>query len=247
MSKEFADKVVLVTGGGKNIGRAIALSFAEGGATVAVNTRASREDAENVCGEIRKIGGKAAVFMADISDAAAVKSMVEGVVKQFGRLDVLVLNASVRREVPFLQMTFEEWRRPLSTTLDGAFHCISACAPHIIAAGGGSIVTLGGAEEGTVGKVHSSAAKSGLAGMVRALAKELAEHNVRVNVVSPGSINTSRPAHRSARPAVPGHIPLKRYGETAEIAATVRFLCSPGGGFITGQTIYANGGTVLGR
>src|SRR4051812_29617463 len=116
---DFAGKVVLVTGGGRNIGRAIALSFAEGGAAVAGNTRASREDAENTAAEIRRNGGRAAVFMADVSNPAAVQTMVDGIVAQFGRLDVLVLNASVRKEVPFLEMSFDEWRKPLSTTLDG--------------------------------------------------------------------------------------------------------------------------------
>ena len=243
---EFEGKVVLVTGAGVNIGRAVALSFAGAGAAVAVNTRSSREAAEGTAAEIRKGGGRAEVFMADVIDAAAVKSMVEAIVAKFGRLDYLVLNASVRREVPFLEMTYEEWRRPIDTTLDGAFHCIKACLPHMLKSGGGAIVTLGGAEWGIVGKAHSSAAKSGLAGLVRALGKELAPHNIRINCVAPGHIDTSRPAHRTARPAVPEYIPMRRYGSCTEIADTVLFMCSKASGYVTGQTLRANGGQMMG-
>ena len=244
--REFEGKVVLVTGACVNIGRSVALSFAEAGATVAVNTRSSREAAEGTAAEIRKEGGCAEVFMADVIDAAAVKSMVEGIVARFGRLDYLILNASVRREIPFMDMSYEEWRKPIDTTLDGAFHCIKACLPHMLKAGGGAIVTLGGAEWGIVGKAHSSAAKSGLAGLVRALGKELAPHNIRINCVAPGHIDTSRPSHRTARAAVPEYIPMRRYGSTEEIASTVLFMCSKASGFVTGQTLRANGGQMMG-
>lgn len=239
--------MALVTGAGRNIGRSIALALADGGAAVAVNTRASRESAEKVAQEIRAAGGRAQVFMADVADAGLVKAMVDGVIRQLGRIDVLVLNASVRREVRFTDMDFEEWRRVMSTSLDGSFHCIKACLPSMIEAGGGNIITLAGdtALSGAVGKVHSSAAKSGLAGMTRALAKELAQHGIRVNCVSPGNINTTRPAHRSARPDAAGRVPLGRWGEPEEIAATVRFLCGPGAGYITGQTLHVNGGMFM--
>ena len=141
---ELAGKVALVTGASRNIGRAIALSLAAGGAAVAVNARTSRDEAETVAQEIRGAGGQAEVFMADIADAGAVKAMAEGILRRFGRIDILVLNASVRSEKPFTEMSFDEWRVPLSITLDGAFHCTKACVPAMIKAGGGSIVTLGG-------------------------------------------------------------------------------------------------------
>lgn len=242
--QELSGQVALVTGAGRNIGRAIALALSAAGAAVAVNTRASRQNVENVAREIREAGGRSVVFMADVADAGQVNAMVEGVVKAFGRLDILVLNASVRKEVPFAEMGFDEWRRILSLSLDGAFHCIKASLPALIEAGGGNIIALTGesAIAGAEGKVHSSAAKSGLAGMTRALAKELARHRIRVNCVSPGHINTTRPADRPARPAAGGLIPLGRWGEPDEIAATVRFLCGPGAGYITGQSIHVNGG-----
>ena len=244
---ELEGKVALVTGGAKNIGRAISLALAAGGARVAVNTQSSREDAQALVGEIRGAGGEAEVFMADIADAAAVQGMGNAVIERYGRIDILVLNASIRREVRFKEMTFEQWRTVMSISLDGAFHCIKAALPSMIASGGGSIVMLAGdgALLGSVGKSHSSAAKNGVVGLTRALAKELAEDGIRVNCVSPGNINTTRPAHRSPRVQAKGNIPLGRWGESEEIAATVRFLCGPGGGFITGQTLHVNGGQMI--
>ena len=245
--RELAGQVALVTGGAKNIGRAISLALAAAGAAVAVNTLRSREDAEAVVQEIRAMGGEAEVFTADIADAAAVRAMGEGVMKRFGKIDILVLNASQRREVLFKDMTFEDWRNTMSITLDGSFHCIKACLPSMLAKRGGNIVTLGGDAVllGGNRKAHNTTAKNGLVGLTRALAKELAEDGIRVNCVSPGSINTTRPAHRSARVDPKGKIPLGRRGESEEIAAVVRFLCGPGGGFITGQTIHVNGGDLI--
>jgi 3-oxoacyl-[acyl-carrier protein] reductase len=245
--RELAGQVALVTGGAKNIGRAISLALAAAGAAVAVNTLRSREDAEAVVHEIRAGGGDAEAFIADIADAAAVRAMGEGVMKRFGKIDILVLNASQRREVLFKDMTFDEWRNTMSITLDGAFHCIKACLPSMLANRSGNIVTLGGDAVllGGNRKSHNTTAKNGLVGLTRALAKELAEEGIRVNCVSPGSINTTRPDHRSARVDPKGKIPLGRRGESEEIAAVVRFLCGPGGGFITGQTIHVNGGDLI--
>jgi 3-oxoacyl-[acyl-carrier protein] reductase len=242
--KELAGKIALVTGAGLNIGRAIALELAAAGATVAVNTRASREAAEDVVREITAAGGQAELCMADIADAAQVQQMTEGIIARHGGIDILVLNASVRKETRFVDMSFDQWRVPLSISLDGSFHCIKACLPSMIAAGGGSIIALTGSNvlTGAIGKVHSSAAKSGLTGMIRALAREVGQHGIRANCVSPGIIDTTRPDHRSPRRDPKGLIPLERYGESQEIAATVRFLCGPGAGYITGQTLHVNGG-----
>ena len=246
-AKELAGKVALVTGASRNIGRAIALSLAAGGASVAVNARTSREDAEKVAQEIRAAGGQADVFMADIADAGAVNAMVEGIIKRFGRVDMLVLNASVRSEKPFTEMSFDEWRVPLSITLDGAFHCAKACVPAMINAGGGSIVTLGGlvSLSGAKKRVHGSVAKHGLVGMTRGLARELGEYGIRANCVAPGTMNTVRAAGRTPRADPKEVVPLGRSGEAEEIAATVRFLCGPGASFINGQTLHVNGGQMM--
>ena len=167
--------------------------------------------------------------------------------KRFGKVDILVLNASQRREMLFKDMTFEDWRNTMSITLDGSFHCIKACLPSMLANKSGNIVTLAGDAVllGGNRKAHNTTAKNGLVGLTRALAKELAEEGIRVNCVSPGSINTERPAHRGAREDPKGKIPLGRTGETEEIAAAVRFLCGPGGGYMTGQTLHVNGGAQI--
>lgn len=246
-TQELAGQVALVTGAAINIGRATALELARAGAKVAVNTRASREAAETVVREIRAQGGQAELCMADIADAGQVQRMIDAVLRRFERVDILVLNASVRRETRFADMSFEQWRQPLAISLDGSFHCIKACLPAMVAAGRGNIVALTGSNvlSGAIGKVHSSAAKAGLTGMIRALARELAPQGIRANCVSPGIIDTSRPSHRSPRRDPKGLVPLNRWGEPEEIAATVRFLCGPGASYITGQTVHVNGGQTM--
>jgi 3-oxoacyl-[acyl-carrier protein] reductase len=247
LGRELAGQVALVTGASRNIGRAIALALAAAGAAVAVNARAAREDAEGVVEEIRAAGGEAEAFLADITDPDAVAAMAERVLARFKRIDILVLNAAIRKETPFIDMTFEEWKRLLAISLDGAFHCVKACLPSMIAAGGGSIITLGGlhAIAGAKHRVHGSVAKCGLVGMTRALALDLAEYGIRVNCVSPGHIETVRPAHRPERGDPKTLIPLGRRGEPREIADAVRFLSGPGASFITGQTLHVNGGQMM--
>jgi 3-oxoacyl-[acyl-carrier protein] reductase len=246
-TQELAGQVALVTGAGINIGRATALELARAGAAVAVNTRASRAAAESVVQEIRAAGAQAELYLADIAAADQVNQMVDAVISRFGRIDILVLNASVRIETRFTDMSFEQWRVPLSISLDGSFHCIKACLPSMLATGRGNIIALTGSNvlSGPVGKVHSAAAKSGLTGMMRAIARELGPQGIRANCVSPGIINTSRPSHRSPRRDASALVPLNRYGESEEIAATVRFLCGPGASYITGQTVHVNGGQTM--
>ena len=244
--RELTGKVALVTGASRNIGRAIALALAQGGAEVAVNARTSRDDAEKVAEEVRAAGGQAEVCMADIADAAQVSGMVQTTLRRFGRIDILVLNASVRKETPFREMSFDEWRSLLAVTLDGAFHCTKACLPAMIEAGGGSIVTIGGmtAPSGARGRVHGSVGKHGLYGMTRALARELGEYGIRVNCVAPGQMNTARAAGRAARPDA-SLVPLGRRVEPGEVAGTVRFLCGPGARMVSGQLIYVDGGQMM--
>ena len=246
IDKALAGKVALVTGGAKNIGRDISRELAAAGAAVAVNTRASSGEGETIVTEIRDAGGQAELYMADIADAAQVKKMVEGVMQRFGRVDFLVLNASVRTERPFLELLFEEWSVPLGITLNGSFYLAQACLPSMIDNGGGAIVTLGGmmALSGSKKRVHGSVAKHGLVGFTRAIAREFADRGVRANCVAPGQMDTVHPAGRSPRPGN-DQIPLGRKGAGTEIATTVRFLCGPGASYITGQTIHVNGGQMM--
>jgi 3-oxoacyl-[acyl-carrier protein] reductase len=242
-------KVALVTGSALNIGRAIALALASDGFRVMTTARNSEADARETARLVRDAGSDADTHMADISDHEQAKALVEATVQRFGRLDVLVNNASVRRQTKFAEMTPQEWREIMSTTIDGAFYCAHSAAPHIIAAGGGTIINLGGISShvGAMGRVHAITAKAGMVGLTRALAKELASHNITVNTVVPGSIETVRgfaAGGNHGRASLPDS-PLGRRGKPEEIAAMVRFLCSDEARYITGQSIHVNGGAYL--
>ena len=248
MSEEIVGRVALVTGAGRNIGRAIARALAAGGATVIVNVRSNQAEADEVVHAIERDGGKAISQVADVADEAAVGRMVADAAKQLGRIDYLVNNASLRNERHFDEMSFAEWREVLGVTLDGAFHCAKACLPHLKASGAGALVNIGGlsAHTGSKHRAHVIAAKAGLVGFTRALAHDLAGDGVTVNLVAPGTIDTARrtdvaqPAHHLTNNTLTG-----RRGAPDDVASTVRFLCGPGARYITGQTIHVNGGAFL--
>jgi 3-oxoacyl-[acyl-carrier protein] reductase len=243
---ELAGKVALVTGAARNIGRAIARSLAAGGASVMVHARTSRVEAERT---VQMIGSSAALHLADVTKPEEVQGLVAATVQRFGRLDLLVNNAAVRYETAFASMSFQEWRQVLSIVLDGAFLCAHAALPHLIRAGGGTIVNIGGqtGHKGASERAHVITAKAGLAGFTKALALDLAPHHITVNCVVPGTIESQRglpgvpdrPAHRRAPP------PIGRRGEPEEVAAMVRMLCGPDARYITGQAIHVNGGGYL--
>ncbi len=248
-TNELSGKVAIVTGAGRNIGRAIALALADGGASVVVNARSNRAEAEAVVREIEAAGGKALVHIGDVADPAAVQTMADAAAKKFGRLDILVNNAALRREKPFADMSYAEWREILDVTLDGAFHCSKACLPGLRNSGAGTIVNIGGlsAHTGASNRAHVVTAKAGLIGFTRALAHELASDGITVNCVVPGLIGTPRPKNQPE----PAHHLIHRTisgerGRPEDVAATVRFLCGPGARYINGQAIHANGGAYLG-
>jgi 3-oxoacyl-[acyl-carrier protein] reductase len=242
----LAGRVAVVTGSSRNIGRAIALELAAAGAAVVLNARTSATEAEAVANEIRKSGGRAAVKIANVADPTAAATLIAAAIESFGRLDILVNNAAVRREIDFAQLDYREWREIVSIILDGAYLCSHAALPHLIASGSGAVVNIGGvsAFTGGAGRAHVVAAKAGVAGLTRALAHDLAPHGITVNCVVPGFIETERPGglparHTAARPLV------GRLGRPDEIAALVRFLCGSGARYITGQAIHANGGVFM--
>jgi 3-oxoacyl-[acyl-carrier protein] reductase len=241
-------KVALVTGSARNIGRATALALAADGASVVINALQDEEAAEKVIWEITANGGTAISCLCDVSDRKAVDKMVDKTVDELGGVDILVLNASQRGQKPFTQMSHDEWRNVIDISLDGAFFLAQACVLHMIEKGWGRIVTLGGISWhiGTPGRVHNLVAKSGLVGFTRGLAVEMAEHNITVNCVSPGFIDTERPASAGKRPALKVSPPIDRMGTTDEIASMVRYLCQPEAAYITGQTLHVNGGMYLG-
>jgi 3-oxoacyl-[acyl-carrier protein] reductase len=248
-SNELGGKGAIVTGAGRNIGRAIALALADGGASVLVNARSNRGEADAVAGEIAAKGGKALVHIGDVADAAAVQAMADAAAKHFGRLDILVNNAALRREKPFAEMSYAEWREIMGVTLDGAFHCVKACLPALRKSGAGTIVNIGGlsAHTGSKDRAHVVTAKAGIVGFTRALAYDLASDGITVNCVVPGLIGTPRPkdkpepAHHLVHQTITGE-----RGRPEDVASAVRFLCGPGARYITGQSIHSNGGAYLG-
>jgi 3-oxoacyl-[acyl-carrier protein] reductase len=247
-NKELTGKVAIVTGAGRNIGRAIALTLAQAGAAVVVNVRANQAEADSVVREIDAAGGNAASVLGDIADEKTAAALAETALKRFGRIDILVNNAALRREKPIDEMSFAEWREVMGVILDGTFRCVHACLP-AMKKNGGSIINLGGmsAHIGSKGRAHVMTAKSALVGFSRALAHDLAAHKITANCVVPGAIDTTRPA-TSQSPAhhlTHGTITGER-GKPEDVAAMVRFLCGPGGRYVTGQTIHVSGGAYLG-
>jgi 3-oxoacyl-[acyl-carrier protein] reductase len=248
-SNELGGKVAIVTGAGRNIGRAIALALAEAGAWVVVNARSNRAEADAVAREIAAKGGMAMVHLGDVADAAAVQAMADATLKQLGHLDILVNNAALRREKPFAEMSYAEWREIMDVTLDGTFHCVKACLPALRKSGAGTIVNIGGlsAHTGAKDRAHVVTAKAGIVGFTRALAHDLAADGITVNCVVPGLIGTPRPkdkpepAHHLTHQTITG-----ARGRPEDVAAAVRFLCGPGARYITGQAIHSNGGAYLG-
>src|ERR1700754_4346153 len=249
MSHELTGKVAIVTGAGRNIGRAIALTLAEGGASVLLNARSNRDEALAVAGEITAAGGNALVHIGDVADAGAVQVMADAALREFGRIDILINNAALRREKSFAEMDHAEWRAILDVTLDGAFHCTKVCLSALRHSGAGTIVNIGGlsAHTGAANRAHVVTAKAGIVGFTRALAHDLGGDGITVNCVVPGLIGTPRPKDKPepAHHLTHGTITGER-GRPEDVAATVRFLCGPGARYITGQAIHANGGAYLG-
>ena len=239
-------KVALITGSGRNIGRATTLKLAREGAHIVVNARANQSEADAVAREVRDLGVKSLAILADVAKKNEVDALAARALDEFGRIDILINNAAIRPHKPFTEVTVQDWERVRGVVLDGAFYLTQAVIPSMVKNGYGRILffTGDGAFNGGSGRAHVSAAKMGLVGMARALASEFAAHNIRANVVSPGSIDTRRDNPEWYQGRVPSAtgIPLGRQGHVDEIAATCLFLVSDDGGFITGQTIHVNGG-----
>ena len=242
-------KVALVTGSGRNIGRATVLKLAAEGANVVVNARSNQAEADAVAQEARGLGVKALSVLADVANKEQVDRMVSRALSEFGKVDILINNAAIRPHKPFTEVTLQDWETVRGVVLDGAFYCTRAVINAMVANHYGRILffTGEGAFAGGAMRAHVSAAKMGLVGLARSLAAEFAPQNIRVNVVCPGSIDTSRanPEWYQGRAPNAAGIPLGRQGTVEEIAATCLFLVSDDSGFITGQTIHVNGGVAF--
>ncbi|HZK91340.1 MAG TPA: SDR family oxidoreductase [Stellaceae bacterium] len=240
-------KVALVTGSGRNIGRATVLQLAREGAQIVVNARSNQAEADAVVREVRELGVKAVAIIADMGKKDQVEAMAAKALSEFGRVDILINNAAIRPHKPFTELTDQDWEQVRSVVLDGALYLTRALVGSMVENKFGRILFFvgDGAFSGRgSGRAHLSAAKMALIGLARGLASEFAPHDIRVNVVSPGSIDTRRDNpewYQGHTPNAAG-IPLGRQGKVDEIAATCLFLVTEDGGFITGQTIHVNGG-----
>ncbi len=253
----LSGRTALITGGSRNIGRAIALAFAAEGADVVVNTRANREELEAVAAECREAGVRALPVLADVADAAAVEAMVAQARAELGPIDVLVCNAAIRPHTPVTETTLEQWHRVFAVNVHSAFYLARAVVPDMKARRRGSIIAIGG-QSSLTGRPNTAAvtaAKTGLLGFVRALAAELGPFGVRANMVIPGSMDTERryaewyPEFREAPPGAPEQlkqIPLGRLGRPEEIADACIFLASDASAYVTGDTIRVMGGRIIG-
>lgn len=238
-------KVAVVTGGGKNLGRVISLSFAEAGADVVVTSR-TRSEIEKVEKEVREKGQKALAMTMDVSDSSQVEKAFRKIVSDFGRIDVLVNNAATRSFKSLLEISREEWQGVMDTNLTGAFLCCKAVGPTMIAQGGGRIINISsrGGLRGTVNRGAYCTSKSGLIQLTRSLALEWAPHNILVNAVAPGRLTT----HHSPDAPVEKRIktiPLGRVGEFEEVALLVVYLASEACTYVTGEVILVDGGASI--
>ena len=246
--RPLAGRVAVVTGGVRNIGRAIALALVDAGAAVAVCSRSASPEAESLLAEARSRGGKAWHAVADVAQETDVARLVEGAAKALGGIDILVNNASIRRLSPIEKLSLAEWREVMGANLDSAFLCARACVPRMKPQRG-RIVNIGrlSGHRGAGERAHVVSSKAGIVGLTKALAIELAGRSITVNCVVPGAIDTERGADAGAIPPHPQgfNSPLGRRGRPDEIAAMVTYLASDAAAYVTGQTLHVNGGLYL--
>lgn len=247
-TRPLEGKTALVTGASRNIGRAIAHTLSDAGANIIVNTLQDRAAAQGVADEISANGGRSLVQVADVSDGEAVRAMVQAGKAEFGAIDIFISNASARGQVDFLDMDYETWRRVIDISLDGAFHCAQAVLPMMIENGWGRIVTLGGIawHLGFARRANNLTGKAGLTGLTRALAAEFGGQGITTNMISPGAVETERPASAGAVPQRDNLPPVPRKAQISEIASAAKFLCLPDQAYINGQIIHVNGGAYMG-
>jgi 3-oxoacyl-[acyl-carrier protein] reductase len=245
------DRVALVTGASRGIGRAIAIELASAGLAVAVNYVHRRDDAEAVVASIEAAGGRAVAVAADVADAAAVDAMFRAIDARWGRLDVLVNNAGIGRRMDRLtDIDDATWRRTLAVNLDGAFFCLRAAVPRLRAAGGGRVVNVssGAARTGGTIGAHYAASKAGLLALTARAARELARDGIVVNAVLPSVIETEMldavAPGPEARERLRATFPIGRFGQPEEVARVVRFLCVEAPAYLTGELIGLRGGRV---
>jgi NAD(P)-dependent dehydrogenase (short-subunit alcohol dehydrogenase family) len=251
ISKSLAGRTAVVTGSGRNIGKAIAIRFAEAGANVVVNGHRDRAAVDAVVQEIEAAGGKAIACMADVGNRWQIDQMVRSAEEAFGSVDIAVSNVAVRGHRPFLELTTEDWNGILNTNLNSCFYLAQAVLPKMRASKWGRIIHIGGEDAFAAnmpGRAANIVAKAGMHALTKALATEFARDGISVNTVSPGYIDTER--DWSKYPENPAskriaQIPMRKLGRVEDIAAACIYLAADSGSFITGQVLHVNGGMFL--
>jgi NAD(P)-dependent dehydrogenase (short-subunit alcohol dehydrogenase family) len=250
---DLRNKSAIVTGSSRGIGRAIAMRFARDGAAVVVNCVSSRDKADAVTAEIKSAGGRAVTVQADVSKKADAERLVAETIAAFGKVDILVSNAGIVIDKPFVESTDEDWTRAIENNLHGFFNITRAVLPHMLERKYGRIIATGSciteiADFGGNKYSVCTASKGGITAMLHPIAAEVARQGVTVNAVSPGYIATEMLGEIDAAglEAALGLVPMRRYGKPEEIAAAMAFLASDEAAYITGQTLRVNGGMSMG-
>lgn len=241
-----ADRVVMITGASRGIGRACALALAAPGTFLGLGYRSRRDEAASVLEAARELGADGTLLAADVAEPDAVKGIFDQLLARCGRLDVLVANAGLTDDDLAMRLGDDKWQAVLDANLTGAFYCVRAALRPMLRQRAGRIVTVGSVVglRGNPGQANYAAAKAGLVGMSKSVAREVASRNITVNVVAPGFIETEMTGAMSpaARGAMLGAVPLGRPGRAEEVAALVEFICGPEAGYITGQVFIIDGG-----
>lgn len=247
---DLSGKVCLVTGGSRGIGRSISIKLARLGARVALNYKSNEEQAQRVVSEIESFNGEAAAFRADVADYQQASQMVDEVVQKFGRIDILVNNAGVTRDGLLLRMDERDWDDVINTNLKGMFNTTKSAVKFMVKQRWGRIINISSVVGiyGNAGQANYAAAKAGVIGFTKSLAKELGSRGITVNAVAPGFIRTDMTSEllkKAGENLVVEKIPLKRIGEPEDVANLVAFLVSEEANYITGQIIAIDGGLTL--
>ena len=247
MAQQLTDQVALVTGASRGIGKAIALALAAEGAKLVINYARSAEAAEAVVQEIQQSGGEAIALQADVSEEEQVDRLIKAAKEKFGRIDVLVNNAGITKDTLLLRMKPADWSAVIDLNLTGVYLCTRAVSKLMLKQKSGRIINISSivGEMGNPGEANYAAAKAGVIGFTKAVAKEVASRGITVNAVAPGFIETDM-THGLDSEDLLKFIPLSRLGQADEVAGTVRFLATdPAAGYITGQVINVDGGMVM--